>query len=107
MSQVLSAAPTHAEPSASAGANFGLSETLVSQFVLYKVLRRNGNVVEFNPSKIAVALTKAFLAVEGTHGSDSSKVRDLVNKLTGQVTETLMRRLPEGGVLHIEHVQDR
>ncbi|CAN5515884.1 ribonucleoside-diphosphate reductase subunit alpha [soil metagenome] len=107
MSQVLSAAPTHADPSASTGANFGLSDTLVSQFVLYKVLRRNGNVMEFNPSKIAVALTKAFLAVEGTHGSDSSKVRDLVNKLTGQVTETLMRRLPEGGVLHIEHVQDQ
>ena len=54
MSQVLAAAPNHAESSASAGANFGLSETLVSQFVLYKVLRRNGNVVEFNPSKIAV-----------------------------------------------------
>lgn len=88
-------------------AGFGLSDTLVSQFGLYKVLRRNGNVVEFNPSKIAVALTKAFLAVEGSHAADSSKVRDLVGKLTGQVTETLMRRLPEGGVLHIEHIQDQ
>jgi len=102
MSQVL--ATTHQVTDA---ASFGLNETTVSQFTLYKVLRRNGNVVELDPSKIAVAMTKAFLAVEGSHGSDSSKVRDIVSKLTGQVVETLMRRLPEGGVLHIEHIQDQ
>lgn len=101
MTQVLTQTSPHVDSS------FGLSDTLVSQFGFYKVLRRNGNVVEFNPSKIAVALTKAFLAVEGSHAADSSKVRDLVGKLTGQVTETLMRRLPEGGVLHIEHIQDQ
>ena len=100
MSQVLT--PTPAETS-----TFGLADSLVAQFVLYKVLRRNGNVVEFDPQKIAVAMTKAFLAVEGTHGNDSSKVRDIVNKLTGQVVETLLRRLPGGGVLHIEHIQDQ
>ena len=31
----------------------------------YKVIRRNGAVVAFEPGKIAVAMTKAFLAVEG------------------------------------------
>ena len=101
MTQVLTAVH-HADP-----AGFGLSDERIGQFALYKVLRRNGNVVEFDPSKIAVAMTKAFLAVEGTHGRESSRVRDLVNKLTGQVVETLMRRLPEGGVLHIEHIQDQ
>lgn len=101
MTQVLTAVH-HADP-----AGFGLSDERIGQFALYKVLRRNGNVVDFNPSKIAVAMTKAFLAVEGTHSAESSRVRDLVNKLTGQVVETLMRRLPEGGVLHIEHIQDQ
>ena len=101
MTQVLTAVH-HADP-----AGFGLSEERISQFALYKVLRRNGNVVEFDPSKIAVAMTKAFLAVEGTHGAESSRVRALVGKLTGQIVETLMKRLPEGGVLHIEHIQDQ
>lgn len=101
MTQVLTAVH-HADP-----AGFGLSEERISQFALYKVLRRNGNVVEFDPSKIAVAMTKAFLAVEGTHGAESSRVRALVSKLTGQIVETLMKRLPEGGVLHIEHIQDQ
>lgn len=101
MTQVLTATH-HADP-----AGFGLSDERIGQFALYKVLRRNGSVMEFNPSKIAVAMTKAFLAVEGAHGADSSRVRDMVNKLTGQVVETLMKRLPEGGVLHIEHVQDQ
>ena len=101
MTQVLTATH-HADP-----AGFGLSDERIGQFVLYKVLRRNGSVMEFNPSKIAVAMTKAFLAVEGAHGADSSRVRDMVNKLTGQVVETLMKRLPEGVVLHIDHGQDR
>ena len=32
-----------------------------------QVIRRNGTVSPFDPAKIAVAMTKAFLAVEGTH----------------------------------------
>ena len=35
----------------------------------YQILRRNGAVVSFEPSKIAVALMKAFLAVHGTQGA--------------------------------------
>lgn len=62
MTQVLTATH-HADP-----AGFGLSDERIGQFVLYKVLRRNGSVMEFNPSKIAVAMTKAFLAVEGEIG---------------------------------------
>jgi ribonucleoside-diphosphate reductase alpha chain len=73
----------------------------------YKVLRRDGSVAEFEPTKISVALTKAFIAVEGEAGSSSSKVRDVVSKLTEQVVHTIKRRLPEGGILHIEHIQDQ
>ena len=32
----------------------------------YRIIRRNGAVVPFNPRKIATAMTKAFLAVAGT-----------------------------------------
>lgn len=31
----------------------------------YRIIRRNGAVVAFEPSKIAIAMTKAFLAVNG------------------------------------------
>ena len=77
------------------------------RFLKYKVLRRNGNVAEFHPHKISVAMTKAFLAVEGNGGEESSKIRDLVRKLTEQVVYTLLLRLPDGGVFHIEHIQDQ
>jgi len=77
------------------------------RYLKYKVLRRNGNVADFQPNKVAVAMTKAFLAVEGNGGEESSKIRDVVRKLTEQIVSTLMQRLPDGGVFHIEHIQDQ
>ncbi len=73
----------------------------------YKVLRRNNTVVDFDPKKIAIAMTKAFLAVEGQDAPESSRIKDLVQKLTPQIVDTLKRRLPNGGLLHIEHIQDQ
>ena len=73
----------------------------------YKVLRRNNTVVDFDPKKIALAMTKAFLAAEGQDAPESSRIKDLVHKLTAQVIDTLKGRLPNGGLLHIEHIQDQ
>ncbi|MGC9238894.1 MAG: ribonucleoside-diphosphate reductase subunit alpha [Acidithiobacillus sp.] len=73
----------------------------------YRVIRRNGSVVPFDASKIHVAMTKAFLAVDGGAGAASARVRDLVTRLTEQVVETLQRRQPGGGTLHIEDIQDQ
>ncbi len=73
----------------------------------YKVIRRNGAVVGFEPSKIAVAVTKAFLAVEGSHGAVSARVREVVGSLTEQVVRALVRRQPNGGTFHIEDIQDQ
>lgn len=73
----------------------------------YKIIRRNGAVVGFEPSKIAVAMTKAFLAVSGGHGAASARVRELVEKLTAQVVNALVRRQPSGGIFHIEDIQDQ
>jgi ribonucleoside-diphosphate reductase alpha chain len=63
----------------------------------YSVIRRNGKVTDFDSNKIAVAITKAFLAVEGDSAKDSRRIHDTVSKLTKQVTENLLRRLDEGG----------
>ncbi|MGV8898436.1 MAG: ribonucleoside-diphosphate reductase subunit alpha [Burkholderiaceae bacterium] len=73
----------------------------------YRILRRNGAVVAFEPSKIAIAVTKAFLAVNGGQGAASARVRELVEQLTASVVAALMRRQPTGGTLHIEDVQDQ
>jgi ribonucleoside-diphosphate reductase alpha chain len=73
----------------------------------YKVLRRNNTVVDFDPKKVGLAMTKAFLAAEGQDAPESSRIKDLVHKLTVQVVDTLRGRLPNGGLLHIEHIQDQ
>lgn len=73
----------------------------------YRIIRRNGAVVGFEPSKIAIAVTKAFLAVNGGQGAASARVRELVEQLTDSVVTALVRRQPAGGTFHIEDVQDQ
>ncbi len=73
----------------------------------YKIIRRNGAVVGFEPSKISIAVTKAFLAVNGGQGAASARVRELVEQLTGSVVNALVRRQPAGGTFHIEDIQDQ
>ncbi|MFM0647742.1 ribonucleoside-diphosphate reductase subunit alpha [Paraburkholderia bryophila] len=73
----------------------------------YKVIRRNGGVVSFEPSKIAIAVTKAFLAVNGGQGAASARVRELVEQLTQSVVRALVRSRPNGGTFHIEDIQDQ
>jgi ribonucleoside-diphosphate reductase alpha chain len=76
-------------------------------FDQYKVIRRNGSVVVFEPAKISIALTKAFIAVNGGQGAASARVREVVEQLTNGVVAALMRRHPHGGTLHIEDIQDQ
>ena len=77
-----------------------------SQWSNYNIIRRNGAVVNFEPSKIGIAMTKAFLAVNGGQGAASARVRELVEQLTGQVVGALVRSRPNGGTFHIEDIQD-
>ncbi len=72
-----------------------------------KVIRRNGQVTEFDGGKIQLAMTKAFLDVEGNQASGSARIHDAVHKLTEQVIDALLRRTPEGGTMHIEDIQDQ
>ncbi|MBV8626768.1 MAG: ribonucleoside-diphosphate reductase subunit alpha, partial [Paraburkholderia sp.] len=95
------------------GQSFGTQaqggQPLASQttFADYKVIRRNGSVVSFEPSKIAIAVTKAFLAVNGGQGAASARVRELVEQLTQNVVRALLRSRPNGGTFHIEDIQDQ
>ena len=73
----------------------------------YKVIRRNGAVVGFEPDKIAVAVTKAFLAVSGGTGAASAGIREKVAIITQAVVNALLRRHPSGGTFHIEDIQDQ
>jgi ribonucleoside-diphosphate reductase alpha chain len=77
------------------------------RFAQYKVIRRNGSVVGFEPVKITIAMTKAFLAVNGGQGAASARVREEVAKLTDAVVSALMKRKPDGGAIHIEEIQDQ
>ncbi len=72
-----------------------------------RVIKRNGTVVPYDEGKIAVAMTKAFLAVEGGTAAASRRVHESVEALSGQITATFKRRMPSGGTVHIEDIQDQ
>ncbi|MDP3979309.1 MAG: ribonucleoside-diphosphate reductase subunit alpha [Pseudomonas sp.] len=72
-----------------------------------RVIKRNGTVVPYTDDKITVAITKAFLAVEGGTAAASSRIHETVARLTEQVSATFKRRMPSGGTIHIEEIQDQ
>jgi ribonucleoside-diphosphate reductase alpha chain len=78
-----------------------------SVYADHKIIRRNGAVVAFEPSKISIALTKAFIAVNGGQAAASARIRELVENLTNNVVSALIRRQPNGGTFHIEDIQDQ
>ncbi|MBB5321652.1 ribonucleoside-diphosphate reductase alpha chain [Marinobacter oulmenensis] len=90
-------ASTLAEPSAAA-----TDDTPALQ-----VIKRNGTLVDFRASKISVAVTKAFLAVEGDEAAGSSRINAAVQDVTEQVVQAVSRRLKAGGKVHIEDIQDQ
>jgi len=78
-----------------------------SRYSQYKIIRRNGSVVAFMPNKISIALTKAFIAVNGSQSAASARVREAVIRLTGDVVSALVRHQPVSGTFHIEDIQDQ
>jgi ribonucleoside-diphosphate reductase alpha chain len=72
-----------------------------------RVIKRNGAVVGYDESKVVVAITKAYLAVEGGTAAASSRVHETVTKLGKQITTIFRRRMPSGGTIHIEDIQDQ
>lgn len=83
--------------------HFDVTQTAPGQI---KVIRRNGTVTPFDTNKIAVAMTKAFLAVEGDTAAGSSRIHERVSILTKKIGDTFGRRLHSAGTIHIEEIQD-
>jgi ribonucleoside-diphosphate reductase alpha chain len=83
------------------------AHTSAPAYADHKIIRRNGAVVAFEPNKIAIALTKAFIAVNGGQAAASARIRELVENLTDNVVSALIRRQPNGGTFHIEDIQDQ
>ena len=84
----------------------GASDLSAHQPGEYKVIRRNGKVTAFDPSKISVAMTKAFIQVEGRTAAASTRIHEKVQYLAEQVAHAVTRRMPGGGTVHIEDIQD-
>ncbi|MDQ0380875.1 ribonucleoside-diphosphate reductase subunit alpha [Amycolatopsis thermophila] len=80
-------------------------ETSPAPAATLRVIRRDGEVSPFDAGRISVALTKAFLAVEGDEAATSSRVHHVVAELTEQV-ETSLRRHATGDAVHLEQIQD-
>lgn len=91
----------------SAQRSFDATEALVTAPGILRVIKRNGTLVNYDASKIAIAISKAFLAVEGGSAVDSSRVHQQVALLTDAVSNTFKRRMPSGGTVHIEEIQDQ
>jgi ribonucleoside-diphosphate reductase alpha chain len=85
----------------------GSVENYIFHAVEFKVVKRTGEVALFDPSKIKIAMTKAFLAVEGGNAAESNRVHQIVDLLLDDVLSAFQRRMPNGGTLNIEDIQDQ
>ncbi len=97
---------TSAQGTPSAGASEMRAEIAATAPDGYRVIRRNGKVTSFDGNKIKVAITKAFLAVEGGNAAASTRIHRLVDEITEQVVGGVTRSMPIGGAVHIEDIQD-
>ena len=101
----------YSQPSASSSAQTGTQQKASSASATapgqIRVIKRNGAVVGYDESKVVVAITKAYLAVEGGTAAASSRVHETVTKLGKQITTIFRRRMPSGGTIHIEDIQDQ
>lgn len=72
-----------------------------------KTIKRNGKVVAYDDNKIKIAISKAFIAEEGGQAATSNRIHQQVEEITHLVSQTFKRRLPSGGTIHIEEIQDQ
>lgn len=72
-----------------------------------RIIKRDGKAEPYDDNKIKVAMTKAFLAVEGDNAAASQRVHEKVEQLTTDITATLKSRVLTEAILHIEYIQDQ
>ena len=101
---VLSDLDTSLQPSTTFNPSNGIAPSSLSTF---QVIRRSGVLSAFDESKIANAITKAFIAVEGTTATGSRRIHNAVEDLTRQIVAALSGRADRSRALHIEDIQDQ
>ena len=74
---------------------------------LHVMRRDNRTIIPFDSNKIKIAITKAYLAVEGGNAAASKRVHEIVDEITAQIKKSLSRNLHTGGVIQVEEIQDQ
>jgi len=69
-----------------------------------KVIKRDRRVVAYNPDRVATAIKKAFLAVEGDSAADSNRINEIANQLTNLITQQVQN---DGPMIDIEVIQNK
>lgn len=69
-----------------------LDEPSVGPLAHYQIIRRNGAVIPFEPSKIAIAMMRAFLAVHGDTGRNAQAQLPIFGWLNPYSTFHIERR---------------
>ncbi|UZE96257.1 ribonucleoside-diphosphate reductase subunit alpha [Alkalimarinus alittae] len=98
------------ELSAQVGVNPSISTPSITStegLSSFQVIKRNGQAVPYHDSKIATAITKAILAVEGSSASGSTRVKETVDALTQTISANFYKNKPEGSAISIEEIQDQ
>lgn len=77
------------------------------QLSTMKVMKRNKAISSFDENKIRVAISKAFLAIEGQAASNSNRIHETVDMLTTRVARHFFKHYKPEQAIDIEQIQDR
>ena len=73
-----------------------------------RVIKRGGAVVPFEREKIRLAVNKAYLATaDNPVAVVSASIREKSELIVDQIEAIFARRMPSGGAIHIEEIQDQ
>jgi ribonucleoside-diphosphate reductase alpha chain len=72
-----------------------------------KVIKRDGTLIDFDPSKIRVAISKAFIDVEGNDVGLSNRLSEIAEKLTKFIVIDIANNWPQNTPISIESIQDK
>lgn len=70
---------------------------------MHTVIKRNGKADLYNPHKIAEAVMKAFVAVEGETAKRSTRVHVIIEEITAEISAIMANR----DSISVESIQDR
>lgn len=64
------------------------------------------DALSYDEKRIEIAMLKAFIAVEGENAKLSPRIKEIITRLTQQITDVLIRRHPDG-LVQLESIQDQ